>query len=68
MAAIKLKVGDRVRLYRKDAGTNMEVADIGVVTNNWCGLEKSYHPGRIPVLIEGTSKWRLPKMSCLAHA
>lgn len=68
MATIKLKVGDRVRLYRKDAGSSMSVNDTAVVTDKWLGINKSFHQGRQPVLLEGTNKWRLPKMSCLAHA
>lgn len=68
MAAIKLKVGDRVRLYRPDSGTCMRVGDIAIVTNEWFGKSKVSIPGRIPVFLEDKSKWRLPKMSCLAHA
>lgn len=53
MAAIKLKVGDRVRLYRKDRTSVWPIGTEGVVVDivgKWVGIEDS--SGRYQVIYQ----------------
>lgn len=59
MAAIKLKVGDRVRLYRKDKTSRWEVGHLGVVV----GVSYYYVDVR-----DTTGTLQIIYPYCLAHA